>query len=105
MFDRPGWQKIAGGGSIWVGTERHRLMSFDRPLAPWRATKAEAYQDALELRVATRDRHSKIVFLTVPARIVSVPPNEETEASLRRRARRLVEVARPSKPSRRHPRG
>ena len=104
MLDRPGWQKISGG-LIWVGDKRHRLMHFDKPLAPWRATKGEAYQDALDLSVATRDPHSRMVYLTVPARIVSVLPNEETEASLRRRARCLVEIARPSKASRRSPRG
>lgn len=89
------WERIQlEGGSQWVRVARYRLMSFRKPLAPWRATLAEAERDALDLRVASRS--GKQVYLTVPAWIRESDPTPETEAGLRAyRPRRLVEVAEP----------
>ncbi|RJF91151.1 hypothetical protein [Sphingomonas cavernae] len=46
---------------------RFRLMLFGRPLAPWRDSKAEAQQDALDQCLASRDAWSRTIYLTVPA--------------------------------------
>jgi hypothetical protein len=38
-------------------------------MAPWRSTRADAEQDALDIKMGSRDGHSGIVYLTVPANI------------------------------------
>jgi hypothetical protein len=85
---------IDGGGAMYVEVKHARLMCFDRAVGPWRQTEKEAEEDALEMGHASRDRYTKRIFLTVPARIEVVEPTEETEAAIQRRAarRNLVEV-------------
>jgi hypothetical protein len=47
--------------------ECHRLMMFDRPLAPWRDTRAKAMKDAVRLGHAEYDSRYQAHFLIVPA--------------------------------------
>ena len=81
------WQRIElGGGSRMVQVRRYRVMSFRKPLAPWRATLEEAEWDALDLRVGTL--HGRVVYMTVPAWIWEVDPSPVTEKGLKTRRRR-----------------
>jgi len=44
-----------------------RLMVFDRPVAPWRRCQAELTKDAVITGNASVDRHSRRVYIKVPA--------------------------------------
>ena len=46
--------------------ERYRIVTFGRPRAPWRATREEAMQDAIDLELASYDRSRREHFLAVP---------------------------------------
>ncbi|MGQ3101056.1 MAG: hypothetical protein ACT6Q5_13495 [Sphingopyxis solisilvae] len=49
---------------------QYALAYFRQQIGPWRWTKAEVEQDALRRGDASRDRGSKVVYLTVPADIL-----------------------------------
>lgn len=49
---------------------QYALAYFRQRIAPWRWTEDEAKQDALRRGDASRDRRSKVVYLTVPADIL-----------------------------------
>lgn len=57
---------------------RYRLMTFQRPAAPWRDTLGEALLDAIFTGNGTRDEWDGIVFLTVPAWIKEEPRQAAT---------------------------
>ena len=50
--------------------KRYRLMMLQRPAAPWRPTKADAQADAIAAGVADWDPHQRVLYVTVPARII-----------------------------------
>lgn len=49
--------------------ELFRVVVFDEPRAPWRASRAEAMQDAIALELASWDRSKREWFVPVPADI------------------------------------
>lgn len=49
--------------------ELFRVIVFDEPRAPWRASRSEAMQDAIALELASWDRSKREWFLPVPADI------------------------------------
>ena len=51
--------------------EQYALAYFNDRIGPWRWSKDEAATDALRRGDASRDRVSKIIYLTVPARIIT----------------------------------
>ena len=72
-----------------------RLMSFDRPLAAWRRTRAEADADALELGVGSREGGTGPLYLTVPAWIRTCSAREAERLDIRpvaKTGKRLREV-------------
>ena len=46
-----------------------RVIVFGRPRAPWRDTRKEAMQDAIDLELASYDRSQHEWFLAVPVEI------------------------------------
>lgn len=67
-------------GRRWAEMRRFRLVSFGRALAPWRATEAEAKQDAIETGNASRSGSQ--VYLTVPATIQAAASSPQIDAKL-----------------------
>lgn len=72
-----------------MGSDSYRLMLFDRPMGAWRATKAEAFNDAIARRLGSREPWSKVTYLGVGVWIQveqnrqasSSPPTPIVEAS------------------------
>lgn len=61
--------------------ELFRVIVFDEPRAPWRASRAEAMQDAIALELASWDGSKREWFVPVPADIQrSSRRNEQTPA-------------------------
>ncbi|WP_019833750.1 hypothetical protein [Sphingomonas sp. PR090111-T3T-6A] len=47
--------------------ERYRLMVFDRPVGPWRATRQDVYDDAIARRLGSRQPWSTVTYLDISA--------------------------------------
>lgn len=50
--------------------QQFALAYFRRQVGPWRSTRDAALEDAVRRGDASRDRGSKVVYLTVPAEII-----------------------------------
>lgn len=49
---------------------QYALAYFCDRIGPWRASRKEVLQDALQRGDASRDRESRRIYLTVPAEII-----------------------------------
>lgn len=63
-----------------MGSDRYRLMLFDRPMGAWRATKAEVSNDAIARRLGSREPWSKVTYLGVGVWI-QVEQNRQASSS------------------------
>jgi hypothetical protein len=54
-----------------------RFLTFGQPVAPWRATRREAEEDAIAAELGERDEQYGRFFVTVPGEIVSRPAPQE----------------------------
>lgn len=69
LVSRPGVAALPAGQAEL----RYRLMIFQRPLAPWRDTLAEALLDAIYTGTGSREEWTGTVYLSVPAWINEEP--------------------------------
>lgn len=62
-----------GGGPLMRSPQKVQqfaLAYFRRQVGPWRSTRDAALEDAIRRGDASRDRKTKVIFLTVPADII-----------------------------------
>lgn len=62
-----------GGGALMRNPQKVQqfaLAYFRRQIGPWRSSRDAALEDAIRRGDASRDRGSKVVYLTVPADII-----------------------------------
>ncbi len=69
-------------------------MLFDRPIGPWRATPAEAANDVIARRLASREPWSRTAFLSVGVWMQRSRPTPETERDIENARRALWKTGR-----------